>query len=162
MSFGPEKENPEPDVVFDLANPIVVFDLDGTLALIEHRKHLIDKERGEPDWGAFYRACVNDLPNAPVIALWTLCDAHYESWVVSGRSDEVRRETVEWLRNHRVYPDRLLMRSEGDFTPDDELKRRWIEPIKDRVLFAVDDRDKVVRMWRSMGVPCFQVADGAF
>jgi hypothetical protein len=58
------------------------------------------------------------------------------------------------------------MRKAGDFTPDEQLKATWlseIEPPEYKRLTAVfDDRDKVVAMWRAAGVPCFQVAPGAF
>ena len=44
------------------AKNIIIFDLDGTLALIEHRVHHITAET--PDWQAFYAACVDDLPHS--------------------------------------------------------------------------------------------------
>jgi len=60
----------------------------------------------------------------------------------------------------------LTMREEGDFTPDDELKEKWLHGMlqEDRLrLVAVfDDRDRVVQMWRRNGYACFQVADGEF
>jgi hypothetical protein len=50
--------------------------------------------------------------------------------------------------------------------PDDELKESWLnnpEIIdKNRVVAVFDDRDKVVKMWRKNGIPCFQVAEGNF
>jgi len=47
---------------------IIIFDLDGTLALIGHRVHHITSEK--PDWTAFYTACADDLPNSPIINRW--------------------------------------------------------------------------------------------
>ena len=47
--------------------PLYIFDLDGTLALIEHRRHFVARPRGEQDWKAFYAACDKDAPNDPVI-----------------------------------------------------------------------------------------------
>jgi hypothetical protein len=38
----------------------VVFDLDGTLASIEHRRHHLDRK----DWKAFFAACVDDVQSA--------------------------------------------------------------------------------------------------
>lgn len=141
---------------------IVVFDLDGTLALIDHRRHLVEGD--SKDWGAFYRACVDDEPNLPVIDLFHRYreDRRLQLWIVSGRSDEVHEQTVDWLVKHEIRPHALLMRKEGDYTPDDELKRQWILPHLSQVVLAVDDRDKVVRMWRGLGIPCFQVANGDF
>ena len=58
------------------------------------------------------------------------------------------------------------MRRAGDFTPDEVLKRKWYEELgshdKARLVAVFDDRDKVVAMWRSIGVACFQVAPGKF
>jgi hypothetical protein len=52
---------------------IVIADLDGTIALIEHRRHWLDAE-GHPDmtsderWRTFFAQCHGDLPNWPVIS----------------------------------------------------------------------------------------------
>ncbi len=149
--------------------PLYIFDLDGTLALIEHRKHFIE---GRPaNWKRFYRACVDDKPNEPVIrTMHALMLTGAEVLIFSGRSDEVRRETEEWLRKHTNFPTHLtgalMMRSEGDYTPDDQLKLQWLNDMllfdRARIVAAFDDRDKVVEMWRAEGVPCFQVARGEF
>lgn len=159
--------------------PLYIFDLDGTLALIEHRRHFV--EGPQKDWRAFFAACVDDKPNAPVIrTLQALRKAGAECWIWSGRSDEVRQQTVEWLCKHGCFghpvttlpwwpfaaPERFRMRPAGDYTPDDELKRRWLDEMEppefSRLVAVFDDRDKVVAMWRSLGVPCFQVAPGEF
>jgi len=58
------------------------------------------------------------------------------------------------------------MRPADDFTPDEVLKRQWYEDLpridKERLVAVFDDRQKVVDMWRAIGVPCFQVARGDF
>lgn len=142
---------------------IVIFDLDGTLALIDHRRPLVECDK--PDWDAFYRACVDDRPNDPVISVMramVVCDWDVEIW--SGRSDIVRAETERWLdcwTSGISAP--LRMRADGDFTPDEQLKKRWLDEVGAHNVHCVfDDRDKVVRMWRENGVPCFQVAPGSF
>lgn len=140
----------------------VVFDLDGTLANIQHRVHHI---RGDQrDYRAFFSACPGDIPIWPVI---NTLKAHIkvghivEIW--SGRSDEVRAETLQWLYKHGIDADRLKrMRKEGDIQPDVNLKRGWLG---DSVLtpdIVYDDRDVVVAMWREEGIRCFQVAPGPF
>ena len=32
----------------------------------------------------------------------------------------------------------------------------------DEILFVLDDRSQVVKMWRELGLTCLQVADGNF
>ena len=152
--------------------PLYIFDLDGTLALIEHRKHYLADERDPQRWRKFYAACDRDQPNVPVIATMNrLRDAGADIWIFSGRSDEVRDKTVAWLARHAGFRSHdfaasLTMRAEGDYTPDDVLKRKWFDDMlsddRQRLVAAFDDRDRVVTMWRSLGVACFQVADGEF
>jgi hypothetical protein len=152
--------------------PLYIFDLDGTLALIEHRKHMLDDKDDRTRWRRFYAACDKDEPNAPVIAtMEKLRLAGADIWIFSGRSDEVRDKTVEWLAYHTSFMRHdfdtvLTMRCEGDFTADDILKKQWFDEMlvddKRRLVATFDDRDRVVAMWRAAGVTCFQVAPGEF
>lgn len=138
----------------------VIFDLDGTLALCEHRRQLL------PDWDAFFAACDKDEPNWAVIHVYhalRLAGLH-QLQIWSGRSDAVREKTEAWLRVHLAEaPFVLRMRKAGDYTPDDKLKESWLDELgAQSVSMVFDDRDKVVAMWRRRGVPCFQVAPGDF
>lgn len=153
------------------SRPIYIFDLDGTLALIGHRRHYV--EGPKKDWPAFYRACVDDAPNWPVIRCLEALRATSQVLIFSGRSDEVHRETVDWLTKYTSISAHeltaggdLTMREEGDYTPDDVLKEKWLHAMypqdRERVSAVFDDRDRVVAMWRRNGVPCFQVAPGGF
>jgi hypothetical protein len=152
--------------------PLYIFDLDGTLALIEHRRKYVERQRGEQDWKAFYAACVDDHPNDPVIdTMERLREAGAEIWIFSGRSDEVRAQTVTWLADNTTFMSwellgMLFMRQAGDYTPDYVLKKRWFDNMpahdKARLVAVFEDRDRMVKMWRTAGVPCFQVAEGEF
>lgn len=146
--------------------PLYIFDLDGTLADCEHRQHLVKKP--EPDWRAFFAACPEDKPIAAVInTMARLAYGGADIWIFSGRSVEVAEQTVAWMNDHvpNVY-GQFRMRGEGDFTPDNDLKLSWLNEMsaddRARLVAVFDDRDKVVAMWRAAGVPCFQVAPGAF
>jgi hypothetical protein len=148
---------------------IVIADLDGTIALIEHRRHWLDGERhpemtSDKRWRKFFAECVNDPPNWPVIyTLQALQRVGYYIHIFSGRSDDVREQTIDWLEAFNVPYDHLRTRAAGDFTPDEVLKRQWIEDYDLAQILAVfDDRRKVVDMWRSLGLTCFQVAPGDF
>jgi hypothetical protein len=153
----------------------VIFDLDGTIALIDHRRHLVEPPDSnnefpwKPDWDEFYRRCTIDKPNIPVIlSLKALKDAGHTINIYSGRSDMVMMDTLSWLKEHLGdYANgiKLRMRSKKDYTPDEKLKEDWMNadfPDKSEVLCVFDDRDKVVAMWRRNGIPCFQVAPGKF
>jgi hypothetical protein len=126
----------------------------------------------KPDWSAFYQKCIHDAPNWPVIGTFLQlysCGCDCRIW--SGRSDEVQAQTIEWLHVYlSLLPHHianiLKMRPSEDFTPDDQLKRKWLHLMdpKDRARLAAvfDDRNKVVDMWRAENVTCFQVAPGDF
>lgn len=146
------------------ANTILV-DLDGTLADISHRLPLI--QRDVPDWAAFYAACYGDKPKRWCEDLiLAMSAAGYNVIIVSARSKTVETETVLWLR----YKTRLaslfetgklqlqmIRASNKDYTPDQDLKRRWLHKFgKQNVLFVVDDRTRVVEMWRAEGITCLQ------
>jgi hypothetical protein len=152
----------------------IIFDLDGTLANIEHRLHFITKDvapingksKRKPDWDSFHKACIHDQPIQPIIEIFQALKSdqhHIEIW--SGRSDAVRNETVNWLDNNHLYPNKLLMRMDGDYTPDHELKQMWLNQAAEAGMvpdLVFDDRSRLVEMWRRNGIRCCQVAPGEF
>lgn len=144
----------------------VLFDLDGTLADGDHRLHHIKKE--PKDWRAYFAACGGDETIPHMIELLEALDPVFKVFIVSGRSDEVRSETMAWLRKHTdvFWPeDDVIMRKAGDHRPDDEIKIEMLAEIRARgyePLFAIDDRSRVVVAWRAAGVPCLQCAPGDF
>jgi hypothetical protein len=85
--------------------------------------------------------------------------------LVTGRDEKYREETEKWLDSARIAYDRLFMRGYSNTQRDDIIKREIYEvSIRDnyRILFVLDDRDRVVAFWRSIGITCLQVADGSF
>ena len=152
--------------------PLYIFDLDGTLALIEHRQHILECTDRDK-WRRFYAACDLDTANLPVIStLELLRKTGAEVWIFTGRSGEVRDKTVAWLAAHTSLTNQELdgpalnMRTESNYTPDDVLKKQWLDSMlevdRQRLVAVFEDRDRVVAMWRAAGVPCFQVAPGEF
>ncbi len=142
----------------------VIFDLDGTLALIDHRRHLVSN--GKEEWDEFYKQCVNDLPNKPVIrVLQALQNNGMEVWILSGRSNAVRMETNGWLKDNGITCTKLVMRPAGNKKPDVEIKADMIkvhELTPDNVLCIFEDRNRMVEFWRKEGFTCLQVAEGDF
>jgi hypothetical protein len=137
----------------------VVVDLDGTLANIDHRTHLVKKEK--PEWDAFFAACVDDTPNEWCVSLITAMHNSFKKiLIVTARKKTVEKETKAWLKklwSPLGGPDLIMLRDADDRTPDDELKRKWLHSYgKERILFVVDDRQRVVNMWRSEGLVCLQ------
>lgn len=145
--------------------PLYIFDLDGTIADIVHRRHLVEcspKKHRE-----FYAMCTEDTPVFSVIkTMHRLVFGGADLWIWSGRSDEVLTETVRWLDKNYVPYHALKMREASDHQPDVKLKRSWLRAMdkedRERLIAIFDDRKSVVDMWRQEGVSCFQVAEGDF
>ena len=146
---------------------IVIFDLDGTLALIDKRRDISTKDSGKMDWAKFFNPDNIDLdtPNQTVIDMANMLSKQgYLIYIFSGRSDKTEDATIAWLDKHNVNYDILQMRPQGlVYKPDNDLKQDWLNVIKkDRVAMVFDDRQQVVDMWRKNGLTTFQVADGDF
>lgn len=140
----------------------IVVDIDGTVSLPDHRLHLLDEE--PIDWAAFYKACKDDAPNIPIINLVHLLSTRYSIVFCTGRSDIVKEETEVWLNNYNLS-GMLLMRAEGDYRPDYEIKPELLSNagiLAHEVELVLEDRLSVVNKWRSLGWTCLQVANGDF
>lgn len=151
--------------------PVIVCDIDGTIADLTHRLHFINDEHGKlkhPDWDSFFAAVKEDTPIDPVRTIvYALHKFGYDIVYVSGRRDDAqcRRDTRAWLVRHSFPRGELLMRPNGDTRPDDIIKHElYVKYIKPNcnVLLVLDDRDRVVKMWRAEGLTCFQVNEGSF
>mgnify|MGYP003311764921 CR=1 FL=1 len=95
---------------------VIIFDLDGTLALIDKRRDLATKDNGKFDWDVFFdpKNIDLDLPNQPVIDMANMLSKQgYTILILSGRSDVTHQATVNWLAKHDVTYDHLVMRPQN-------------------------------------------------
>lgn len=100
----------------------VISDLDGTLANIAHRRHLVEGKK--KDWDRFFLESMHDTPNPPIIELCNvLYDADYKIRIFSGRREKARTETKDRLAKYGVQYHVLTMQVEGNYTPDQKLKQ---------------------------------------
>lgn len=140
-----------------------VFDLDGTLANLDHRLWYIQKP--DKDWRGFFAAADGDSVIEPVMRLYSALQEENRV-IFSDRSDERRPQTEHWLlKVAGVHHDALYMRKEGDHRPDHEVKKDLLDlAIADgwEPILFIDDRKQVVDMWRSLGYVCLQAAPGDF
>ncbi|MER7463610.1 AAA family ATPase [Streptomyces sp. NPDC097981] len=151
--------NDQPGVEPYVADPAlpsaVMCDIDGTLALTGDRSPY-----------DFSRCEIDEL-NEPVrYALDAFRHAGGDTVVLlSGRGEEYRPQTEAWLRRHEVPYDELWMRPLGDTRRDDVVKAELFDAhVRHRyaVRVSLDDRDRVVAVWRRMGLPTWQVNYGDF
>lgn len=140
----------------DQSNPkAVIFDLDGTLS------EKSDRETFD------FASAGSDLSVGAVVELASaLREVGWKIIVITGREEKFRRISESWLSAHLGLFERLFMRSDGDYRPDDivklEIYLSKIHGVYD-VRLVVDDRNRVVKMWRqSLGLTCLQVRDGDY
>jgi predicted kinase/cellobiose-specific phosphotransferase system component IIB len=160
---------PKPDVIAykpqPFTNPLLphclIVDIDGTLAHMDGRspydysrvhEDIVDERVREVVWRYAQRDIMEEIPNTYII-------------IVSGRTDDCKSETTKWLKDNQIPFDELHMRKSGDMRNDSIVKYEiYEEHIKPRfnVRFVLDDRDRVVKMWRQNGLKVLQVAEGDF
>lgn len=151
------------DVAVEMANPYkpvpgtpkaVVVDIDGTLAF--------HNDRGPFD----FDKVETDTLNEGVALFVNLMYAGFsEVILLSGRQSEYRPHTERWLDKHQIGYTELYMRAEGDRRSDCLVKAELFDRhVRDSftVTHVLDDRNRVVYLWRKLGLPCWQVADGDF
>lgn len=131
----------------------IIVDIDGTLAKMKGRSAYEWSRVGE------------DEPNKNIIDLVQKLNRDSNIVIFSGRDAVCRRETETWLAENRIKHEGLFMRPVGDTQKDSIVKQELFEQnIRGRwnVDFVLDDRDQVVKMWRSLGLTCLQVGEGNF
>ncbi len=143
----------------------IIVDLDGTLALINDRSPY-DATNAD-----------KDHPNIPVVELVKAMHAQgYEIVFLSGREAKYEAPTRRFIEQHvcehedtcieRPIQYELFMRNTSDQRKDSIVKRELYETYvapKYNVMFTVDDRPQVVRMWRNeLGLTCLQINDVEF
>ncbi len=112
---------------------MIIFDLDGTLADCEHRRHFVEplhpknidnaemlsynaytgelvKAIGwKPNWKAFYEACDQDTPNIAVLDVFIHLTQgepfNHDIQIWSGRCESVRGKTLKWLTDLSGYTE---------------------------------------------------------
>lgn len=149
----------------------VVCDLDGTISLfncIDKKGRKVIRHPEAPSRSPYDGThCDKDLPNEAVVEAIKMAHACGKKIVFcSGRYDTYETQTRIFLdRCLEGIPYELFMRKTGDMRADNIIKEEIyndkIEP-SFNVLFVLDDRDSVVKFWRSKGLACFQVAEGEF
>jgi FMN phosphatase YigB (HAD superfamily) len=155
----------------NLNQKIIVFDIDGTLANCEHRRHYVrtDPVTGKKNrrWDLFNKGIPHDSVYQDLHWLFQLLMAQEECimLIATGRNEENREETTRWLTDHDLYFYQLYMRKSGDHRDDAIVKFEILEQIKSEYgtpYLWFDDRTKVVNAIRKAGIRVLQVQPGDF
>lgn len=164
----------------------VICDLDGTMCNIDHRLStvrppkaweeevaLAKKEKRKnvhnwkADWAAFFRNLGGDQLNQWCADIVDKFSTSTQIVYCSGRPDDHRKTTQKWLEENNVdfHGAHLYMRPRGDHREDSIIKEIILDfEILTRFepYFAIDDRARVVAMWRKRGITTLACADGDF
>jgi predicted kinase len=162
-----EPFRPEPVEWIAKLPEAILVDVDGTIA------HVVEGGRSNYDYTRVSEDVV-DVQTAWLVR--AIYDMRFTGegprvFIMSGRDDACREETVEWLAANDIWFDDIFMRpagakdERGNKLPDFLVKHDLFNAhIRGRynVRFVLDDRNQVVDLWRAMGLKCLQVAPGDF
>lgn len=146
----------------------IIFDVDGTIADVEHRRHLVNGDKGfKPDWNAFRQATADDTPVEHVCDIAKRFIAKGDNVAFFSARNESEREITEQQINEWIGEGHkgLFLRPNGDYRPDEVFKSELADQFEElggKIDLVFDDRNKVVDMWRKRGTTCVQVAEGDF
>lgn len=137
---------------------ISIFDVDGTLMNINHRRHHVTGE--VKNWKEFKAMTAFDQPYPHIHALAQKLSQSVTDtlFVVSGRNETEREVTEDQLRN--INYRELFMRPNDNFEPDHVFKKQILDYLRENGYepdIVVDDRPQVVQMWRDEGIPVLDV-----
>lgn len=145
----------------------IICDIDGTIADCSHRLHHITGER--KNWNEFFTLTEHDEPISTVITV--VNDLHKSGHRIifcTGRNEKTRFSTSQWLYKHVgkwTLEAMLWMRDDKDRRHDDLVKADHLVEMQwcgYKPVLALEDRNRVVSMWRAQGIQCFQVKEGNY
>lgn len=130
----------------------IICDLDGTLADFSLNRGPFEQEK-----------CADDKCVEPVAqAIFAQHRLGTKIIIISGRHNTYRQQTIDFLEKNSIDYDLLLMRREEDNRGDEIIKEEiYHKYIKNKynVLFVLDDRLKVIRKWKQLGLFVFNVGN---
>lgn len=139
----------------------IIVDIDGTLAHIVNGRSPYDASTALED----------ELDDAVGVVTAMMYNHGYKVIILTGRGEEHRDITEQWLKLNNVQYDELYTRLDSDVDEKgnkledslvkERLYKTHVEP-RFNVKFVLDDRNRVVNKWRELGLKCFQVAEGNF
>ena len=133
----------------------IVVDIDGTVAINQGRSPYDLTKVSE------------DKSNDPLVDLLRVLSGSIDIIFFSGRegTKQCREDTAKWINDNINIPYQLYMRKEKDYRPDEVIKEElYNEIVKDNYycIAIFDDRDRVIKKWREMGLLACQVYYGDF
>lgn len=146
----------------------IVFDLDGTLINIDSCVHLMHDQQFEE----FADATLKCPPIESMVSFARYCQLMGDLLIVTAKPERLHAASMNWLSMQGLQPEAILMRPKHDYRSSPELKlaqlQEYIDPAgrlprwQDTIMFAVEDRDKMVDAYRAAGITCLQCAPSLY
>lgn len=137
----------------------VLLDMDGVLCENTFRTQYNDKR----DYDSFASSCQNAAPKMDFVCLARALQLdNVAVFILTARSESLREVTTRWLKEKGVRADYLIMRPKANGDKDHILKKKMLTALKHAYklgengaitpLLAVDDDEKIVKMYRDNGL----------
>jgi hypothetical protein len=133
--------------------PLAIVDIDGVVADVRHRLHHVESQ--PKNWKAFFAAAPRDPIHEEGVLFVEKLARDHEVVFLTGRPENLRRDTVGWLQQHGMGGHRLVMRPHGDRRPARQVKVDLLRDLarKREVAVVVDDDLLVIESMRKAGYP---------
>jgi hypothetical protein len=134
---------------------VAVLDIDGTVAEVQHRLHLIDGTQDHERWVQFFAAAADDAVLAEGRQLANeLAQEHDIVWL-TGRPERIRLLTERWLADHGLPGGPVLMQKSDDLRPARVTKLEQLRALREQrdIAVVIDDDPRVVEVLRTAGFP---------
>ncbi len=132
----------------DTNKPVIIYDLDGTIADDSHRKHHVLGEK--KDFAAYRSLMKNDKPNWPVIEQMVKdSQGGADIVILTAREDDLVMMTLRQLHKFQIteYISSMFMRPTGYYVPGHQFKEETLHLMvrEGFVVTAIVDDDVKVR-----------------
>jgi hypothetical protein len=117
---------------------------------------------GMVSWDEYHEAGARDNAFDHAIELInSLYMAGYEIIAITGRNERFRKLTMDWFIENEVDIEEILMRPDGNFLKNGELK---VELIRERfkgsykqIHFLIDDNEGAILEFNKLGIATLQI-----
>ena len=131
--------------------PAIIIDMDNTLCF---------NMTARPWYGpGSAEGLLEDIPNEPVCELVrNYSSLGYQIILITGRDISQKEATERWLKENNVQVDLAFYRPSKDFRTGVELKKEFVVKLLTRfnIKFILEDDDKIVKMYRDLGLTVLQ------
>ena len=138
------------------ARPLAVIDLDGVVADVRHRLHLV--REAPRDWDGFFAGIPDDPPLPAGVAVVRRLATEHDLVYLTGRPERTRAATEAWLVRHSLPLAEVIMRAERDRRPARVVKPQLLRRLAAGrwVAVVVDDDPQVCVALAEDGWPVLQ------